>query len=158
MSIFITKNFKFSEFACPCCNNCRPFDPRLIYLLQLLRDKIKKPIYITSGLRCKKYNRKIDGYIHSPHVPHYVTIKGKKRLIGCRAVDVHAKNMTIFELFWIAVDIGFSRIGIYPDNHFLHLDVLRPVPSRAWVKFKKRKPKYFKTWKEAIEFANKKSK
>lgn len=142
MSIYITKNFKYSEFACPCCGKDRPINSHLVSLLQDLRDRIGRPILISKGggLRCRSYNKKIYGYMYSPH------LRGL-------AADVSVAGMGLIELLEIAVDTGFTRVGIYPDNHFLHLDVLRPVPSRVWVKFKKRKPKYFKTWEEAIEFA-----
>ena len=66
MSIFFSKNFKYSEIMCPCgCEKDRPIEPQLTYLLQALRDKINEPIYITigGGIRCKKYNKRIGGYV-----------------------------------------------------------------------------------------------
>jgi len=141
MSIFITKNFKYSEFACPCgCGKDRPLDPKLIYLLQSLRDKIDKSIYISigGGIRCKKYNKRIGGYLDSPH------------LYG-RAVDIHAKNIDIVSLAKQAKDIGFTRIGLYPFNHFIHVDVVRPDPSASWVRFLAGNYIYFKTLEEAIK-------
>jgi len=141
VSIFVTKNFKRIEFACPDCGKDRPLDPKLIFLLQSLRDKIDRPIYISKGggLRCKSYNKRINGYRYSPH-------------LGGRAVDIHAKNMDIVSLAKQAKDIGFTRIGLYPFNHFLHVDILKPIPSRSWVRDKKRKYTYFKTLEEAINF------
>ena len=137
MSIFITKNFKRAEFACPDCDKDRPLDSKLIYLLQSLREKIKKPIYISSGLRCKKYNRKIGGYIRSPHM------SGK-------AVDIKVKNMHIVDLALEAKEIGFSRIGIYKS--FIHVDVVRPYRSASWVRDKNGNYHYFKTLEQAIFF------
>jgi len=141
MSIFVTKNFKRAEFRCPCgCYSDRPLDPKLIFLLQSLRDKIDRPIYITKGggLRCKKYNRKIGGYRYSPH------LEG-------RAVDIHAKNMSLIQLAKESESIRFSRVGLY--KNFIHIDVLSPRPSRAWVRNKNGIYSYFSTLEEAITFA-----
>ena len=139
MSIYITKNFKYSEFACPCCGKDRPINPSLIFLLQSLRDKIDRPIYISKGggIRCKKYNQKIKGYVNSPH------LKGK-------AVDIHAKNMDIVSLAKQAKDIGFSRIGLYPFSHFIHVDIIRPYPSASWVRDVQGRYIYFRSLDGAI--------
>lgn len=144
MSIFITKNFKWIEFACPCgCGKDRPIDPHFIYLLQNLRDKINQPIYVTTGggIRCRVYNKRIGGYVDSPH------------LIG-KAADIRAKNMDIVSLAKQARDIGFSRIGLY--KNFLHVDIISPNPSESWVRDFKGKYHYFKTLEDAILFMEEK--
>ena len=140
MSIYITRNFKYSELSCPCCNKDRPIDSRFIYLLQNLREKIKVPIYVSrgGGLRCKKYNKRI-GYRNSPH------------LTG-RAGDIHAKNMNLIKLAKEAKDIGFTRIGIYPSNYFIHVDTYLPRPSESWIRDWEGNYIYFKTLKEAIKY------
>lgn len=59
-----TKNFNLTEFACPCVkkglNYCTGYPATLnVHMLenmQRLRDEMKKPITITCGLRCEKYN------------------------------------------------------------------------------------------------------
>ena len=139
MSIYITRNFKQVEFACPCCSKVKPLDPKLIFLLQSLREKINRKIYINKGggLRCKIYNRRIKGYICSPHK------------IG-KAVDIHAKNMGIIDLAREAKEIGFSRIGLYPHNHFIHVDIIRPYRNASWVRDKDYMYTYFKTLEDAI--------
>jgi len=155
MSIFFAKNFKYSEIMCPCgCGKIKPIDPKLSFLLQSLREKISRPIYISKGggLRCKSYNKRIGGYERSPHVPYYVTIKKIKYLIGCRAVDIHAKNMGIIDLAIAAKDIGFTRIGLYPYSYFVHVDIVRPYRSASWVRDVNGNYIYFKNLEEAIEF------
>jgi len=140
MSIFVTKNFKRIEFRCPCgCKKDKPLDPKLIYLLQSLREKINRPIYISKGggLRCRIYNKRIGGYRYSAH------LKGQ-------AVDIHAKNMDIIMLAKEARDIGFSRIGLYPYSHFIHIDILNPRPSRAWIRNGNGIYYYFTTLEDAI--------
>jgi len=139
MSIYVTRNFKRNEYACPCCGKAKPLDPKLIFLLQSLREKINRPIYISrgGGLRCKAYNRKIKGYIHSPHM-------------AGKAVDIHAKNMDLITLAREARDIGFSRIGLYPYSHFLHIDILKPRPSKSWIRDINGIYIYFTTLEDAI--------
>lgn len=142
MSLYITKNFKYSEYACPCgCGKDRPIDPKLIYLLQSLRDKIDRPIYISKGggIRCKKYNKQIHGYIDSPHM-------------AGKAVDIHAKNMGMISLAKQAKDIGFNRIGLYPFNHFIHIDIIRPYPSASWVRDIQGRYVYFRTLDDALTY------
>lgn len=66
-------HFKPSEFVCPCCRKLSGqfsgMDPVLIYNLELLRSYFKdKPVHITSGYRCSKYNSKLKG--SSPSSKH----------------------------------------------------------------------------------------
>ena len=143
MSLYFAKDFKYKEIECPCCEKIRPIDPKLIYLLQSLRDKIDRPIFISrgGGIRCKKYNKRIRGYYNSAH------------LLG-RAVDISAKNMGIIQLAKEARKIGFSRIGIYPENYFIHIDTVRLYRSASWVKFKNKDIIYYKTLELALEALN----
>lgn len=139
MSIYFAKNFKYSEIMCPCgCGKVKPIDQKLSFLLQSLRNKIDRPIYISKGggLRCRAYNKRIGGYKYSPH------IDGK-------AVDIHAKNMGIIDLAIMAKDIGFSRIGLYPYNHFIHIDIVRPYRSASWVRDINGNYHYFETLEQA---------
>ena len=144
MSIYFAKNFKYSEIKCPCCGKIKPIDPQLSFLLQSLREKIDRPIYISKGggLRCKKYNNKIGGYRNSPH------LKGM-------AVDIHAKNMNLIQLAKEAKNIGFTRIGLYIHSGFIHIDTYSPRPSASWVRDIQGNYIYFKTLEEAIEFSKK---
>jgi len=127
---------------CPCgCKKDRPIDPKLIYLLQALRDLIDEEIYISKGggIRCKKYNKQIGGYIDSPH------------LYG-KAVDIHAKNMNIITLAKQAKSVGFTRVGLYPFNYFIHVDIIRPYPSASWIRDNQGRYVYFKTLDGAITY------
>lgn len=143
MSIYITKNFKAIEFACFCCGKIKPIDSHFIYLLQNLRDKIKQPIYITSGIRCKKYNKKIGGYVDSPH------------LIG-KAADIYTIKISLIDLAKTAKMVGFSRIGLYPYNLFIHVDTIKPYPNESWVRDIQGKYIYFKTLEDSILFMEEK--
>ena len=145
MSSFFAKNFQYSESMCPCgCGKDRPIEPELTYLLQALRDRIGNPIYITSGggIRCKKYNKHVGGYVNSPH------LTGK-------AVDIYSNAVSIIGLAKKAKYIGFNRIGLYPHNHFIHVDIVDPCPSESWLRDVHGNYKYFKTLEEAISFMEK---
>jgi len=135
------------EFACKCgCGKKGPIDPELIRLLQSLRNKLNKPIHVLEGVRCKKYNKEINGFIDSPH------LKGK-------AADIYVSGMDIITLAKTAKKIGFNRIGLYPYNNFIHVDTVIPYPSEAWVrtglKSKDWVYHYFKTLEEAIKYIKK---
>lgn len=119
----LSKNFNSSEFECP-CGKCKAkrISSTLISKLQLLRDRVGEPIYISSGIRCPTYNKKIGGHSKSPH------------LLG-KAADIYCKNIDIYRLASKA-DLIFSRIGLYPDNHFIHVDILPASPSKFWVRHK----------------------
>ena len=143
MNIYISKHFRSSEFACPDCGKDRPIDSKLIYLLQSLRDKLNKPIYISrgGGIRCKKYNKQIGGYVDSPH------------LYG-KATDCKAKNISLIDFAREARGIGFPRVGLY--RTFIHLDIIEPYPSASWVRDIQGKYHYFKTLEDAIIFSKEK--
>jgi len=139
MSIYFAKNFKYTEIACPHCGKSKPLHPQLVFLLQALRDNINLPIIISSGggLRCPIYNKKIGGYVDSPH-------------LHGMAADISVKGMDIFTLARKAKEVGFSRIGLYPYNNFIHVDVVEPYPSASWMRQKDGKFKYFLTLEKAI--------
>lgn len=68
----LTKNFKLSEFRCRDGTDVpEGLMGNVQFLaenLQILRDKINKPITVISGYRSPKYNRKIGGARKSQHM------------------------------------------------------------------------------------------
>ena len=131
----LSNNFSEEEFACPCgyCILTTP-NHKLVDKLQELRDMMGNPIKVTSGLRCKNYNTLIGGYPNSPH------ITGMAADITCKI------PMAIFAT--VASTI-FSRVGLYPDNNFIHVDICKPNPSEAWIR-RNGVYTYYKTFKEAL--------
>lgn len=139
----LSKNFTSSEFACPCCKKSS-VSPILITKLQKLRDWVGEPILISKGggVRCKKYNDKIGGYVLSPH-------------LDGNAADIHCKNTDIYKLALMANLLKFPRIGISPASHYIHVDVVKPHPSKYWMYDKTGFIKYFKppqTIENVIDF------
>jgi len=116
-NIRIAKYFRLSEFACPCCKRVM-LHPKLLAKLIELRNILGKPVYITSGYRCTKYNQKIGGVVNSYHC------------IGL-AADIQVKNINLIELLEICENLDFNGIGFYEKKNFLHLDV-RPTKRSRW--------------------------
>lgn len=63
-----TKNFKTKEFRCECggryCGGYPDYmKPSELIHIQTIRDHFNRPITITCGLRCKGYNRELNGSI-----------------------------------------------------------------------------------------------
>ncbi len=116
----MTENFKIKEFQCK-CGNCKMTADvknnviKLAEQLQILRDKVKKPIKINSAYRCANYNDNVvKGAKHSQHK------------LG-KAADIVIDGMTpneVHELVCEMVEIKelyFGGIGKY--NTFTHLDI-----------------------------------
>jgi len=105
--IQIAKDFNMVEFECPCCH-CVMIHPRLLKLLIKLRRLTLEPIYINSGYRCKKENKKVGGVKNSYH------------RFGM-AVEIHTRTFSIHDLAILAKNAGFDGIGVYKT--FIHVDV-----------------------------------
>ncbi len=111
--------FTTDEFMCSC--GCvfgtveEDISEKLIITLNMMRTLYGKPLVVTSGARCKKYNAEIGGVPNSAHLPHPDTSQ-------CRAVDIYVNNSRDrFNLLSIALRSGITRIGIGTD--FMHFDV-----------------------------------
>ena len=106
-----------------------------------LENRLQKQVIITSGRRCIDYNRSIGGYVDSPHITGM-------------AADIKVEGIPILELAKICVEIGFERVGIYP-NH-VHVDMIDPMPSLFWyVRKYNEAPIYsgrFKTLEEFLKY------
>jgi uncharacterized protein YcbK (DUF882 family) len=92
--------------------------PKLLVKLIELRKILERPVYITSGYRCPKYNHQIGGVVNSYH------------RIGL-AADIQVKDISLIDLLGCAEKIDFNGIGLYEKKNFLHLDV-RPTKRARW--------------------------
>ncbi len=115
--IIISPYFNLSEFACPCCKKIM-LHPKLLVKLIELRNVLERPVYITSGYRCFKYNQEVGGIVNSYHC------------IGL-AADIKVKDINLITLLEICENIDFNGIGFYENKNFLHLDV-RPTRRARW--------------------------
>jgi uncharacterized protein YcbK (DUF882 family) len=84
---------------------------RLIVLLQRLRDKVGKPLTVTSGYRCQKHNKAVGGAANSQHV------------LGTAADIRVPSGMSVDQLAAAADAVGFTGVGKYYKQGFVHVDV-----------------------------------
>lgn len=109
--------FRFTEFKCKCgkCNSSAYLDPRLLTYLDEMRIYFGKPVVITSGIRCKKYNNSLPG--SSPISGH---LRGK-------AADVYIKGVdpTVIRKWWISnVPGSYAYCGTKNMGNCCHVEVI----------------------------------
>lgn len=104
----LTMNFSVDEMACPCCGKAEMVTA-FMERLQALRDKLNKPLAITSGYRCLKHNTAIKGAAESKHLDG----------IACDIAVVNGADR--HELVKAAFELGFTGVGI--AKTFVHLDI-----------------------------------
>lgn len=104
----ITRNFKDSEFQCPCCGVIK-YDKSLVDKLQIIRNIIGVAITINSGYRCSNHNTKVGGYIKSLHMQGI-------------AVDMKVTPGKMKDLIELSKHVFYNNgVGVYP-NH-IHVDM-----------------------------------
>ena len=99
--------------------------PDALDKLQALRDLVGKPMIVNSGYRSPEHNRAVGGAKNSMHM------KGI-------AFDVRMDNHNPAEYIAAARSVGFTAIGTYPRQNFVHVDARgsaaswgKPFPKRA---------------------------
>ena len=111
----ITANFALREFHCRCRKKSCHFTlvhPKLVESLQTLRDRLTRPLFLTSGFRCRIYNRIVGGSLRSYHTR------------GMAADVLCAGGEDWEELAGAAADVpAIGGIGRYPGRGVIHLDV-----------------------------------
>jgi hypothetical protein len=109
------ENFSPQELACKGTGELR-IDRDAMDRLQRLRQAMGHPLIVTSGYRSPEHNRRVGGARNSMH------LKG-------RAFDISTVNVDPQTLIDVAKRVGFSGIGTYPKQGFVHLDT---GPVRTW--------------------------
>lgn len=114
-STALTKNFTRLEFQCPCGCGQQVIDTELAEKLQLIRDKVKRPLKITSGYRCIAHNasKSVGG---SPNSKHRYGMAADWR--------TESRSINPVALGILAQAAGFGGIGIYwhPNAAMCHAD------------------------------------
>ena len=119
MDYNLTTHFKAKELACKCGCNVNSMEHEFMGMLEELRVKLGRPVYITSGFRCPQHNKAVGGSTQSYH------LKG-------RASDIVCSNAAErYEVVGAAIKIGFSGIGI--DKGFVHVDNRNSQPRKIWI-------------------------
>ena len=108
----LSSNFRVKEFACKDGSDAVLVAPRLVMVLQSIRDHFDAPVSINSGYRTPQYNTKVGGVDQSQHcygTAADIAVKG----VGVDTVAAYARK--------IMPDWG--GVGIYKSQGFVHVDV-----------------------------------
>ena len=105
----MTAHFSRSEFSCKCGCGLSGIHLDLVKKLECVRERFGMPIRVTSGMRCRKHNKKIAG--SSEYSAH---------LFGLAADLACTDSSTRHSLLPIVLD-EFNRVGIAKD--FIHVDL-----------------------------------
>lgn len=106
----LSSNFKVSEFACKDGSDAVLVAPRLVMVLQTIRDHFGTAVTIGSGYRTPQYNAKVGGVTDSQHC------------YGA-AADITVKGQTPANVAAYARRImpDWGGVGVY--DSFTHIDV-----------------------------------
>lgn len=124
----MTEHFHDNEFRCKCCKGLPKagISPRLFDKLEHLREAVslhlgkETPLIVLSGYRCKKHNEAVGGVPNSYHV------QGK-------AADIKLPDrMTFGQFRELCLKVGITRIGLYHDQRFVHVDVGEEPKHAIW--------------------------
>ena len=106
----ITKHFKVKEFACKDGSPVVFIDDYLYNILEILRNKLDKPVIITSGYRTPEWNEKCGGAKYSYH------------MCGM-AADIRVNGISPKELANKLNEIVPDKCGIIVYKSWVHFDV-----------------------------------
>ena len=114
------KYFRTKEFECKCGQCSMPSEVQaniealVNNVLDPVREVYGKPIYVNSGFRCEKHNRKVGGVPNSQHM------RGE-------AADIHCEdNQQLARL--IVAQGRFDQLILYPT--FIHVSWKRNGANR----------------------------
>ncbi|WP_299948471.1 D-Ala-D-Ala carboxypeptidase family metallohydrolase [uncultured Microbulbifer sp.] len=110
--------FTEEELSCRCCGKLHFSDDTLRRLIRV-RVRFNKPMVINSGYRCQD---------------HCARIGSTMTHTTGQAVDVSVSGGGAYELLGIALEEGFTGIGVKQHGphkgRFLHLDDLGAIPDK----------------------------
>jgi hypothetical protein len=116
----LTANFTLGEFACKCGCGAVSISPKfaeLVARLQMLREKVGKPVHVTSGYRCAKHDAKVGTSSDPGAGPHTTGT----------AADIYVSGISVDRLAALAKECGFTGIGRYRQLAFVHVDLRQPA-------------------------------
>lgn len=106
----VGQHFKVREFACKDGSQVVFIDEYLVFILDILRNKIEKPVYINSGYRTPEWNKKYNGAKYSYHM------RGM-------AADIRVDGITAKQLANKLNEIVPDECGIIVYKSWVHFDV-----------------------------------
>ena len=115
----LSEHFHSSEFACKCgcggLNDGANINPRLVEVLENLRQLCGSPLELSCAYRCPEHNANVGGVSNSQHV------------FGIAADVQTPEGLTPEQLYVLAERAGADGIGLYEWG--VHVDV-RGYPAR----------------------------
>ncbi|PQO23989.1 peptidase M15 [Rhodobacteraceae bacterium WD3A24] len=109
------QDFSPAEIAC-CGTGKLLVHEEALDTLQALRDRLGKPLIVTSGYRSPEHNRAVGGATRSKHMEG-------------TAFDISMTNQEPHTFEREARAVGFKGFGTYPRSNFMHIDL---GPERSW--------------------------
>lgn len=109
-NVKIARYFKVKEFACKDGSQVVFIDDYLCTVLDILRQKLGKPVIITSGYRTPEWNAKCNGAKYSYHM------RGM-------AADIRVDGMSAKEIADKLNEIVPDECGIIVYSNWVHFDV-----------------------------------
>lgn len=108
----LSTNFRVREFACKDGSDAVLVAPRLVMVLQSIRDHFGAGVNITSGYRTPQYNQKVGGVENSQHC--YGT-----------AADITVNGVSVEKVAAYARKImpDWGGVATYQKQGFVHVDV-----------------------------------
>jgi len=105
------ENWSEKEFACTHCGKCEVL-PELVDMLQEIRSKIGKPMFISSGYRCASHPVEVTKDKPGEHTTGF----------ACDVICHGSRAVSLAKLF---LDYGVTRIGFHqkgtPSHRFIHV-------------------------------------
>lgn len=86
-------------------------NPRLLELLDQLRENVGGPLELSCAYRCPAHNAAVGGVEYSQHV------------LGNAADIIVPDWLTIDQFLWYTQQLPFDGRGVYRDSGFIHCDV-----------------------------------
>jgi uncharacterized protein YcbK (DUF882 family) len=113
-------NFTEAEMRCHCGCGQGDMDPTFMAALQRVRNAFGRPMSVTSGFRCKDYDKRIGGAGVHP---------------TGQAADIAISGENVYHLLSAAITmrgIGLKQHGAHATR-FIHLDMTDgPMRPRIW--------------------------
>lgn len=106
----VGQHFKVKEFACKDGSQVVFIDSYLVSILDILRNKVGKPVIINSGYRTPQRNKEVDGTKYSYHM------RGM-------AADIRINGMSAKEIANKLNEIIPDECGIIVYKSWVHFDV-----------------------------------
>lgn len=109
---YLSPHFRATEFACNHCHQlpANGMHPKLIEVLEQVREHFHKPVVINSGYRCPTHNHNVGGATRSQH------LRGT-------AADIRVRGVAPSEVYEFLSNLRGSLGGLGSYRTFTHIDV-----------------------------------